>query len=180
MKKTCFVLLLLHVPTDTVAAQDSRTAWDQMCYNAHEPQPTMLSGYETCSMSLPDSIALTTSPRTDDFVGWFFEYGVAEDLLRVLYRMPTSEDTLMVAVVEAQCTKSGRLPMLVVRCGENTGVVHTDVEGALLTDSLVAAGMHDSFLKLRGADGVLVPARYVQTTNTDDLHPGIVPYAPPE
>ncbi|MGB5527343.1 MAG: hypothetical protein WBN79_10815, partial [Gemmatimonadota bacterium] len=80
MKKLCLLLLLL-VPTGTLTAQGSRTAWDQLCYNTHEPQPTMLNGYESCPMSLPDSIALTTSPRTEEFVGWFFEQGV-DGLLR--------------------------------------------------------------------------------------------------
>ncbi len=66
----------------------------------------------------------------------------------------------------------------VIRCERNHGGVFGDVPGALLTDSLIAAGISEAYIQVRTPDGDLVPARFVAEIDGDESGPGIVPFVP--
>ncbi len=175
LSATCTCALLLIVAGDLVA---QRTTWNAICYGRSAKPEKVFVHYDACPMELPDSIALTTKPRIGGFVGWFSGRSPDEGEVRVAYEMPESVDTLLLAVVEAHCTESGELPMLVVRCGDNYGGVFGHLEGALLTDSLIAAGAREAFIKVRAENGELVPAQFVIRAASDTQIPGIRPFTP--
>ena len=138
MRALLAVFMLLACFPPRLGAQQPN--WEEVCFGSSARPEKVFMQYDACPMTLPDSIALTTTPRSSDFIGWFGGTSFDGSELRIALEMPAEPDTIMLAVVEAHCTESTPLPMIIFRCNRNYGGVRGDLPGALLTDSLISAG----------------------------------------
>ena len=166
------------LPLLPASLQAQYRTWEDVCAGASPLPEEMLAAYDPCPMSVPDSIALMTSPRTNEPLGWFGGYSIDGSWLRIVFGMPSADHSIMFEVVEAHCADAKMLPMIVIRCERNHGGVFGDVPGALLTDSLIAAGISEAYIQVRTRDGDLVPARFVPEIDGNEPGPGIVPFVP--
>jgi len=176
MRSLLAVFMLLACFPPRLGAQQPN--WEEVCFGSSARPEKVFMQYDACPMTLPDSIALTTTPRSSDFIGWFGGTSVDGSELRIALEMPTEPDTIMLAVVEAHCTETTPLPMIIFRCNRNYGGIRSDLPGALLTDSLISAGEQDAYIKVRAENGELVPARFVSQATPDDPQPGILAFNP--